>query len=70
MTINGVQGGIGNMSREGGGSFKCLSRGIRRHNRGLSRGEGNNIEACPGGVDNNRWLSRGHLQVCPGEVEI
>ena len=42
MTINGVQGGIRNMSR--GWSFKCLSRGggggggVRRHNR-----------ACPGG---------------------
>ena len=41
MTINGVQGGIGNMSR--GWSFKGLSQGVRRHNRGLSRGEGNNI---------------------------
>ena len=34
-----------------GWSFKCLSRGIRRHtcNRSLSRGEGNNIEAYLGG---------------------
>ena len=47
MTINGVQGGIWNMSR--GWSFKCLSRGVRRYNRSLSRGEGNYIEACPGG---------------------
>ena len=39
------------------------------------------IEACPGGrgttlklvsreVEQNRGLSRGHFQVCPGEVEI
>ena len=64
MTINGVQG---NMSQ--GWSFKCLSRGLE----GI-------IEACLGGreqhrslsrgVEQNRSLSRGHLQVCPGEVEI
>ena len=41
-----------------------------RYNRSLSRGEGNNIEACPGGVEQNRSLSRGQLQVYPGEVEI
>ena len=33
-------------------------------------GEGNYMEACPGGVEQNRSMSRGHLQVCPGEVEI
>ena len=59
MTINGVQGAIGNMSR-GGWSFKCLSRGARRHNRSLSRGEGNNIEACPGG-----WNK---TEACPGGI--
>ena len=47
MPRNGVQWGIGNMSP---------GVGVRRHNRRLSRGEWNNIEACP----------RGHLQVCPG----
>ena len=84
MTINGVQGGIGNMSR--GWSFKCLSRGVRGHNRSLSRGEGSNIEACPGGWNKTeacpggiyksvpgRWrynisLSRGAFIYCPGGV--
>ena len=55
MTINGVQGGLGNMS-PGGWSFKCMSRGggggggggVRRHNRNLSRG-----------VEQHRSLSRG-----------
>ena len=74
MTINGVQGGIGNMSRGGGGgggwSYQSLSRGVRRHNRSLSRGEWNNIEDCPGGVGQNRSSSRGHLQVCPWGVEV
>ena len=32
--------------------------GVRRHYRG-------GIEACPGGVEQNRSLSRKHLQVCP-----
>ena len=67
MTINGVQGGYREYVPGGGGgggvcvcvcvcvwSFKGLSRGVRRHNRGLSRG-----------VVQNRSLSRGHLQVCP-----
>ena len=46
MTINGVQGGIGNMSR-----------GVRRHNRSLSRGE---WKDCPGG-----W---GKTEACPGGI--
>ena len=58
MTINGVQGGIWKMSR--GWSFKCLSRGVRRYNRSLSRGEGNYIEACPGG-----WNK---TEACPGGI--
>ena len=84
MTINGVQGGIGNTSR--GWSFKYLSRGVRRHNRSLSRGEESNIEACPGGWNKTeacpggiyksvpgRWrynisLSRGAFIYCPGYV--
>ena len=68
MTTNGVQGGIGICP--GGWSFKCLSRGVRRRNRSLSRGKWNNIEDCPGGVGQNRSLSRGHLQVCPWGVEV
>ena len=58
MTMNGVQGGIGNMSR--GWSFKCLFRGVRRHNRSLFRGKGNNIEDCPGG-----WYK---TEACPGGI--
>ena len=82
MTINGVQGGIGNMSR--GWSFKCLSRGggggggggVRRHNRSLSRGEWNIIEDCPGGWGKTEARpggiyksvpgGRGVIQACPG----
>ena len=52
-----VQGGIGNMSR-GGGHLNACPGGVRRHNRSLSRGEGNNIEACPGG-----WNK---TEACPG----
>ena len=65
MTINGVQGGIGNMSR--GVVIVSLSRGVRRHI---------NTEACPGGVEQhrrlsrgvgqNRSLSRGHLRLSLG----
>ena len=67
MTINGVQGGVGNMSR--GVVFVCLSRRARRHI---------NTEACPGGrgveqhrrlsrgVGQNRSLSRGHLRLSLG----
>ena len=33
---------------------------VRRHNRSLSRGEGNNIEACPGG-----WNKP---EACPGGI--
>ena len=61
MTINGVQGDIGNMSRGGGGGE------VRMHNRGLSGrggggggGRGNNIEACPGG-----WSK---TEACPGGI--
>ena len=52
MTINGVQGGwfVISMPVPGGGGG-----GVRRHNRRLSRG-----------VEQNRSLSRGHLQVVPG----
>ena len=49
INVNGVQGDIGNMSR-----------GVRRHNRSLSRGEWSNIEDCPGG-----W---GETEVCPGGI--
>ena len=35
------------------------------YNRRLSRGEGNNIEACPGGVEENRSLSRGIYKSVP-----
>ena len=38
MTINGVQGGIGNMSRGGGGHLNACPGGLE----GI-------IEACPGG---------------------
>ena len=63
MTINGVQGGIGNMSR--GVVIVCLSRGVRRHiNRSFVQGEWNNIEDCLGGVGQN--LSRGHLRLSLG----
>ena len=34
--------------------------GVRRHNRSLSMGEGNNIEACPGG-----WNK---IEACPGGI--
>ena len=47
MTINGVQGGIGNMSR-GVALYACPG--------GL---EGILTEACPGGVEQHRRLSRG-----------
>ena len=60
MTINGVQGGIWNMSPGEGGwgyQLKACPRGLDfRHNRSLPRGEWNKIEAGPG---------PGHLQVCP-----
>ena len=52
MTINGVPGGIGNMSRGGGGgggggwSFKSLSRGGGGGGGGGLEGI---IDACPGG---------------------
>ena len=75
MTINGVQGGIGNMSRGGGHLNACP---------GVVGGGGGGglegiIEACPGGVEQhrrlsrwvgrNRSLSRGHLHICPWGVE-
>ena len=71
MTINGVQGGIGNMSRGGAGgggglSFKSLSRGVRRHNRSLSRGEWNNIEDCPGGWGKTEARPGGIYKSVPG----
>ena len=37
-----------------------MSQGVRRHNRRLSRGEWNNIQACPGGWDK--------IQACPGGI--
>ena len=70
MTINGVQGGIGNMSRGGGGGGgghfnPCpgglegiIEGGVEQHRR-LSRG-----------VGQNRSSSRGHLHVCPWGVEV
>ena len=47
--------------------------GVRRHNRSLSRGEGNNIKACPGGWNKTEacpgGIYRGGgdiIQACPG----
>ena len=54
-----VQGGYREYD-PGGWSFKGLSQGVRRHNRCLSRGEWNNIEACPGG-----WNK---IEACPGGI--
>ena len=64
MVSGGGGGGggvsLGNMSRGGGWSFKCLSRRVRKHNRSLSRGKGNNIKTCPGG-----WNK---TEACPGGI--
>ena len=62
MTIKGVQGGI----CHGGWSFKSLSRGVRRHNRSLSRGEWNNIEDCPGGWGKTEARPGGIYKSVPG----
>ena len=62
MTINGGY-------REyvtGGWSFKSLSRGVRRHNRSLSKGEWNNIEACPGGWGKTEARPGGIYKSVPG----
>ena len=48
------------MSRGGGGHLKACPRGVRRHNRSLSRGKWNNIQACPGGWDK--------IDACPGGI--
>ena len=52
--------------------------GVRRHNRSLSRREGNKIDACPGGIYESvpgRWrynisLSRGAFIYCPGGLRL
>ena len=65
MTINGVQGGIGNMSR-GGGHLNPCPGGVRRHNRSLSRGEWSNIEDCPGGWGKTEARPGGIYKSVPG----
>ena len=68
LIIYGVQGGIGNMSRGGGWSFKCLSPG----GGGLEGiieacpGEWNNIEDCPGGWGKTEARPGGIYKSVPG----
>ena len=40
--------------------------GVRRHNRSLSMGEGNNIEACPGGWNKTEACPWGIYKSVPG----